>query len=57
MRAIIGVAILLSVVPALADAAAEVERIRGIMYTTWRNDYSNLERFGEALRSYGAAHR
>ncbi len=57
MRAVIGVAILLSVVPALADGAAEVERIRGIMYTTWRNDYSNLERFGEALRSYGAAHR
>ena len=34
----------------LADAA-KVQRVIGVMYTTWRNDYSNLEKFAAEVGS------
>ena len=35
------------------DAAnASTARITGIMYTTWRNDYANLEKFIQEVRKY-----
>jgi hypothetical protein len=32
------------------DAAHGVAGVRGFMYTTWRNDYKNLEKYAEAVR-------
>jgi hypothetical protein len=37
----------------LADAA-KVKGVIGVMYTTWRNDYSNLEKFAAQLAKTGA---
>lgn len=36
------------------DAASGVQGVAGVMYTTWRNDYSNLERFAKAVRAIEA---
>jgi hypothetical protein len=33
-----------------SDAAHSVAGVRGFMYTTWRNDYKNLEKYAEAVR-------
>jgi hypothetical protein len=37
------------------DAASDVDGVTAVMYTTWRNDYSNLERFAKALRMLEAS--
>jgi len=29
-------------------AIGDIPKIRGIMYTTWENDYSDLEKFASA---------
>jgi len=33
-------------------AAEGVRKVRGLMYTTWRNDYKDLEKFAEAVRRH-----
>ena len=33
-----------------AEAAHGVTGVRGYMYTTWRNDYKDLEKYAEAVR-------
>ena len=33
------------------DSARDVPNITGIMYTTWRHDFSNLQRFAEMVRA------
>jgi hypothetical protein len=33
-------------------ANASTARITGIIYTTWRNDYANLEKFIQKVRKY-----
>ena len=33
---------------AWSEAAKGVPNVIGVMYTTWRNDYSNLEEFAKA---------
>ncbi len=33
-----------------AEAARGVSGVRGYMYTTWRNDYKDLEKYAEAVR-------
>jgi hypothetical protein len=38
-------------VDAWLKAAAKVKGVEGIMYTTWRNNYSDLEKFADAARS------
>jgi hypothetical protein len=39
------------------QAADDVEGLQGVLYTTWSGDYSDLERFMQALKEWPTATR